>query len=265
MNKIENAIVEIEKLDLMARENWWINRIHPLAKLFVTVLYIVLVMSFHKYDLAGLVSMALYPFFMFQLTELSFKNAIYRMRIVLPLVCIVGIFNPFFDHTILIQSPIVVTGGMISMITLMIKGILTVLATYILIASTTIEKICYALRKIHIPKILVTEIMLIYRYISVLLQETNRITQAYSLRAPGQKGVQFKAWGPLVGQLLLRSMDRADQVYDSMLMRGYHGEFPFGETKPLQKNDLLFGILAGGGSIFLRVFPLFYWVGSHFV
>lgn len=151
------------------------------------------------------------------------------------------------------------------MITLMIKGILTVFATYILIASTTIEKICYALREIHIPKILVTEIMLIYRYIAVLLQETNRINQAYSLRAPGQKGIAFKAWGPLIGQLLLRSMDRADHVYEAMMMRGYHGEFPFGKTEGIHKNDVLYVVLAGIGSVFLRIFPLFYWVGSIFV
>ncbi|MBP3870764.1 MAG: cobalt ECF transporter T component CbiQ [Faecalicoccus sp.] len=265
MNKIESAILEIEKLDVMAREDRWINQIHPLAKLFVTVLYIVLVMSFHRYDIYGLLSMAIYPFFIFQLSGLSFKNALYRLRVVLPLVCIVGIFNPIFDRTILVETPFVIRGGMVSMITLMLKGIFTVFATYILIASTTIEKICYALRKIHIPKILVTEIMLIYRYITVLLQETNRITQAYALRAPGQKGIAYKAWGSLAGQLLLRSMDRADQVYEAMLMRGYHGEFPFGVTKSFDKNDVMFCILGAGGSLLLRVFPLFYWIGSFFV
>ena len=83
------------------------------------------------------------------------------------------------------------TAGMLSMVTLMIKGIYSVLAAYLLIATTSIEKICYALRLLHIPAILVTQVLLTYRYVTVLLEEANRMTQAYSLRAPNQKGVQF--------------------------------------------------------------------------
>jgi cobalt/nickel transport system permease protein len=59
------------------------------------------------------------------------------------------------------------------------------------------------------------------------LEEVNRITTAYSLRAPGQKGVHYKVWGSLTGQLLLRSMDRAQNVYDSMTLRGYNGDFDY--------------------------------------
>lgn len=67
--------------------------------------------------------------------------------------------------------------------------------------------------------------MLVYRYIILFLKETERMTDAYMLRAPGQKGVHYKAWGTMIGQLLLRSMDRAQTVYDSMMLRGYNGEF----------------------------------------
>ena len=50
--------------------------------------------------------------------------------------------------------------------------------------------------------------------------------QAYSLRAPGQKGIHISAWGSFLGQLLLRSMDRAQALYESMELRGFSGEFP---------------------------------------
>ncbi|MDY4970728.1 MAG: energy-coupling factor transporter transmembrane component T, partial [Lachnospiraceae bacterium] len=68
------------------------------------------------------------------------------------------------------------------MFTLILKGIFTVLAAYLLIATTTIEKICYALHLLHVPGILITQFLLTYRYVTVLLKEVNRITQAYSLR-----------------------------------------------------------------------------------
>ena len=86
----------------------------------------------------------------------------------------------------------------------MLKGILTVFASYILIATTSIGKICHALRLLHVPKILVTEILLIYRYITVLLDEVRKMTQAYELRAPGRRGIAFREWGSFAGLLLLR-------------------------------------------------------------
>lgn len=147
--------------------------------------------------------MGIYPIVLFILGDISFTDALKRLRIVLPLVCFVGLFNPFFDRKPALEiGAFVVTAGMVSMATLMLKGIYSVLAAYLLIASTSIEKICSAMRMLHIPAILVTQVLLTYRYISVLLDEAGRITEAYSLRAPKQKGVHFKVWGSLAGQLL---------------------------------------------------------------
>jgi len=266
MSKINHAIYEIQKIDQMAKQNSWLNRIHPLIKLVLSVYYIVLTVSFHKYDVEGLLGMFIYPVVIFIIGELSLKEALYRMKVVLPLVCIVGVFNPFFDHTVVGQiGGIIVWGGVLSMITLMMKGILTVFASYILIATTSIEGICYALRLLHIPKILVTQILLIYRYITVLLEETKRITQAYALRAPGQKGIAFQAWGPLVGQLLLRSFDRADELYESMCLRGFLGEFPQGKPRQSSKGDMLYFIFWLVILFLIRTYPVFRLIGGAFV
>ncbi len=266
MSKINKAIYEIQKIDSMSKEDKWVNNIHPLIKLFLTVYYIFLIVSFHKYDMAGLFGMCIYPIFVFVLGDLSFRDALYRLRVVLPIVSIMGIFNPFFDHTVVNHiGDVAVWGGVISMFTLMIKGIFTVLASYLLIATTSIEEICYALRLIHIPKIMVTQLLLIYRYITVLMAETKRITQAYSLRAPGQKGIHISAWGPLVGQMLLRSMDRADDIYESMCIRGFNGEFPRMTKKRKNKGDLIYLLVWFFVLFAFRLYPVFEIVGGLFV
>ena len=159
-----------------------------------------------------------------------------------------------------------VRAGVISMLTLILKGFFALLASYILIATTTIEKICYALRLLFVPKILVTEVLLIYRYITLLLAETERITQAYALRAPGQKGVHFRVWGSLAGLLLLRSMDRAGEVYESMSLRGYSGDFQYMADKtPLRAGDLLFGAVWIALFVLFRSVPVLTLVGNLFV
>lgn len=182
--------------------------------------------------------MGIYLIVVFVLGEISFTDCLKRLRIVLPLVCFIGILNPFFDRQPFVQiGQFTVTTGMVSMLTLIVKGFYSVMAAYLLIATTTIEKICYALRLLHVPVIIVTQVLLTYRYISVLLGEANRIMQAYSLRAPNQKGVHFKVWGSLTGQLLLRSIDRANEVYESMTLRGYRGDFYYAVKEPCKRAD----------------------------
>jgi cobalt/nickel transport system permease protein len=266
MSKINQAVREIGKLDELAAEDRWVNQIHPLVKLFLTIFYIGLVVSFSGYDLAGTATMAVYPVVIFIVGEIPFWDALRRLRIVLPLVCVVGVFNPIFDRAIVsYMGNIAVSGGVLSMCTLMGKGILSVLASYLLIASTSIEKICYALRLLHVPKILVTQVLLTYRYVSLLLLEASRLTRAYALRAPGQKGIHFKAWGSLVGGLLLRSMDRAETVYESMCIRGYHGEFYYRKSIKFRRQDLAY--LLGWTIVFLilRYLPVPEILGRIFV
>ena len=107
--------------------------------------------------------------------------------------------------------------------------------------------------------------MLTYRYVTVLLEEVNRITQAYSLRAPNQNGIHFKVWGSLTGQVLLRSMDRANAVYESMLLRGYQGNFSYmGRDIRMKSQDVIYLLLWLAVFIIFRRFPVFLVVGNLF-
>ncbi len=263
MANVNQAIHEFKKIDQLSQRDLWVNRLHPLGKLVVTILFIVLTVSFSKYDLIGILPMGLYLFLGFEIAELSIKDALYRLRVILPIVCIMGIFNPIFDTTMITFAGITMRAGILSMLTLMIKGIYAVLASYLLIATTSIEMICYALRLVHIPNLLVTEILLIYRYISVLLEEVHRLTDAYKLRAPNQKGIHYKAWGPLAGQLLLRSIDRANNVYDSMTLRGYTGDFRYiGAKYKARPSDFLVVIICAFIFVLFRRYTVLIYIGN---
>ena len=276
MSKISSAITEIHRIEDLQKRDQWLNRIHPLVKLACTCFYIVCLVSFNPYDILGVLSMGLYPLILFMAGDLSITDCLRRVRIVLPLVCLIGIFNPIFDRAPMLLFGFAVRAGFVSMLTLIMKGVFAVLASYVLIASTSIENICYALSILHLPGIstsienicyalsilhlpgiLITEILLIYRYVGLLLAETERITQAYSLRAPGQKGVHFKVWGSLAGQMLLRSMDRANDVFASMSLRGYSSDFRYLKSGIRWRAfDLLYLAVWCCAFLFLRNFPL---------
>lgn len=238
MSRLRSALYEIHHMDEMAARKIWLNQIHPLAKLLVTVVFIAVTVSRSKYDISETLCMGIYLIVIYILGEISFIDSVRRLRLILPLVCMVGIFNPIFDRQFyMLTGNFMITTGMVSMITLILKGIYSVFAAYALIASTSIEKICYALRMLHIPKVIVTQILLTYRYITVLLREANAMTQAYALRAPKQKGIHFKVWGSFSGQLLLRSIDRANDIYESMILRGYRGNFQYAKVESFHAKD----------------------------
>lgn len=244
MSRISDAITDLHKMDMEAGKSGWLQEIHPLPKLLVSLLFILLTVSFGIYELSGLLKMGIYLIVLFVLGDISIKLLLKRMKVVLLLVCLVGIANPFFDReTVFLFGEAAVTKGMISAVTLMLKGIYAVSASYLLMVTTSMEDICYALRKLHVPKLFVTLLMLVYRYIILFLKEIERMTDAYALRAPGQKGIHYKVWGTFVGQLLLRSMDRAQTVYDSMMLRGYNGEFYLRCKKKAGSSDYLYGVI----------------------
>ena len=215
MNKVERALWELGEMDRLADGRSWVHRRDPLAKLAVMVLW---------------------PALLFQLSGVPVSACFRKLRFVLPLVLAVGLFNPLFDKAPrLVVAGVAVSGGVISMATLMLKGVLCLSASFLLMATTSIDALCAALRRVRVPGTLVTLLLLTFRYVGVLMEELAVMTEAYQLRAPGQRGIHVSAWGSFLGQLLLRSMDRAEELYASMRLRGFHGEFYYAGT---QRPDL---------------------------
>ncbi len=241
MSRIDQAIGEFRRIDELADAESPVHRISPLPKLAVTVVYILTVMSFPNYDLSGLSAMLIYPVFVSALSNVPLKAALYRLRYILPLVMAVGIFNPFFDRTVMFTlGTLKVSGGVVSMLVLMMKGVFCLLASYLLIACTKADALFGSLRRVRVPAMITTLLMLTFRYITVLGEEAGVMMDAYLLRAPDQKGLHYSAWGSFIGQLLLRTMDRAQELYESMLLRGYNGEFPETDGKKTEGKDILY-------------------------
>lgn len=266
MNKIDNAIKTVHHIDYQANYNGYLNKIHPLVKLLITIIYIILLTSIDKYNLVTTLAMCIYLILVSMIGDLSIKNALKSLKVVLLLLFILGIANPILDRTIIAYIGIVpITTGMISMFTLLLKGIFAILASYFLILTTSIEEICYALKMIHMPNILITVVMLIYRYIIVFLKEVQRIWVAYQMRASNQKGVHYKAWGSLIGSLMLRSIDRAQVVYESMELRGFDLDTFFIKKEKVNKKSWIYFGLMLVLIIILRFVPIFEIIGGVFI
>jgi cobalt/nickel transport system permease protein len=248
MSNIMNSIYDMRLLDDLAMKETVIHKIHPLVKLLTTVIYLTVVVSFGKYEIGSLLPLFFYPVMLFALAELPVKPLLLRILFVAPLIIGIGILNPLFDHQVFYLGGITISRGWVTFFSIFIKCVLTVTAAILLIATTGMDRLAAALRMLKIPRLFVLQLLLTYRYISVLMEEIARILRAYSLRAPGQKGVHRSAWGSLAGQLILRTFDRAQRVYEAMCLRGFTGEYNTGGCGRIRAQDFFY--LAGWVSFF---------------
>lgn len=245
MNNRNDPISEFNFLEQISQRDTYLNERYPLFKLIITFFYLVAVMTCGKYDITRLFLMTAYPIIMFEIGNLSFLHAFRRLRKILPFILIMGVGNLFLErntHCFLFNIPI--TDGFLTFLTLIMKGMLSLLAGYILIATTGIDKICFSLKKMHVPSLPITVFLLTYRYITLLLNEASSLFTSYRLRSCGQKGINIAFWGSFTGNLLLRSIDRATEVHQSMCLRGFDGDNYFHKNIQAKKTDYIFLILS---------------------
>lgn len=240
MSNIMNSLYNMRLLDDLARQETVIHRLHPLMKLLTTVSYLTVVVSFGRYEIGGLLPFFLYPVMIFTLAEIPLKPIFIRILLVSPFIIGIGILNPFFDHQIYLLGGREISRGWVTFLAILIKSGLTVTAALLLIATTGMDRLAGALRMLKVPRVFVLQLLLTYRYISVLMEEVARSLRAYSMRAPNQKGVHRSAWGSLAGQLILRTFDRAQRIYEAMCLRGFTGEYNTGGFASIRGWDLAY-------------------------
>jgi cobalt/nickel transport system permease protein len=177
------------------------------------------------WSLTGLIPFFIFPILMVSLANLPLGFLINKLVIVSPFALLIGIFNPLLDREVFIHlGPLAMTGGWVSFASVMFRFILTVSAALILIATTSFPGICAAMDRFRVPKVLVVQLMFLYRFIFVLIEEALRMGRSVRLRSFGRRGPGLKLFIQIVGVLFLRTMDRAERVYWAMCNRGFDGE-----------------------------------------
>jgi len=254
---ISNRVHELYALEGLSDRGTSVHGLHPRAKLIVTFVYIASVVSFNRYDVLGEVPFFLYTAIACALADLPMRLLHKRFLIALPFIAFIGVTNLFLDrNAAFVIEGTEITYGLLSLITIVLRTYLCVMAVFILIATTPFPALTRELRRLRVPKVFVTLIEMIYRYIGVLIDEAASMTTAYKLRSVATKGVAMKDMGPFVGQLALRSFDRGERVHAAMACRGFGGEFPEHAPVKMKTSDILAACLLCAAFIALRFFPI---------
>jgi len=255
--KIEAGLLNIGYMDELARKNNFLCNLDPRAKLITAIIFIASVVSFDKYKISALIPFFIYPITLIAVGDLPARYLLKKILIASPFAIMVGIFNPIFDKQILIEiAGLNISGGWISYLSIMIRFFLTVSAALILISTTGFNSVCLALEKLKTPKPFVLQLMFLYRYIFLLVNEAMRMIRAISLRSFGKRTLTIKMFTQLLGRLLLRCADRANRIHLAMLSRGFNGSVKLIQNKKIGFSEIFFILGWCAFFIFVRFYNI---------
>ena len=244
MQRLRTHLDHLRRLDDLAQTDSFLHRLHPAVKLAATAAFLITVASYGKYEFTGMLPLVLYPAALIGLGRLPWGYFAERLLFLAPFVLLMALANPMLDQTPVARfGDWVLTGGWVSFFSIGFRFVLAVTAVLILVATTGMNDIGSALMRAKVPSILVLQILLLYRYLSLLLEEAYQLEQAYLLRSGVKgRGIAPRVWGSLAGALLLRTFSRAQKVYEAMLCRGFAGKLHF--TRPMRFTGASFAYLA---------------------
>ncbi len=142
---------------------------------------------------------------------------------------------------------------------ILFKAWCSVQVAALLAATTPQTQLLLALRWLRIPRLLVSIVGLMWRYLYLLVEESGRLMRARTSRSaaspdPAHRMGGTVIWrarvtGGMAGSLMVRSLERSERVYAAMLARGYDGEIrtlPLPALSDASRRLMVLGLLGCG-------------------
>jgi cobalt/nickel transport system permease protein len=105
---------------------------------------------------------------------------------------------------------------------IIIRSTLCLLTMVLLSNTTPFAALLDVLRRARVPAVLITTLALMYRYLFVLVDEAERMQRARQSRTfIRQRWQIWRNLAVVIGQLFVRSTERAERIYAAMLARGW--------------------------------------------
>jgi len=237
-------------MDELARRDTPARRLDARAKIIATLAFVVAVMSFPRHAVAALTPFAFYPLALIALGRIPPGFILKKVLAASPFAVAVGLFNPILDRApAATLGPLVITGGWVTFASILLRFALTVGAALALVACTGMNRLGAALERLGVPRVLVVQLLFLYRYLFVTSDQAARMARGAALRSGGRRP-GLRVYGSMIGHLLLRSLDRAERIYRAMVARGFDGEIRVLEPSAFRRRDAAFvcGCLALFGS-----------------
>jgi cobalt/nickel transport system permease protein len=195
----------------------------------------------------------------------------YIKRLLFPLFIIVFVaIAPLFTYGTTVVAVVpglmlpIYQEGVLFAILIFTRCLAAVAVLNLLILVTPMTTVMDSLAWFRVPSVIIDLMTMMYRYVSLLSEESTRMYRAQESRCGHSRSVSYlkrvKNFGSIAGALLMRAFDRAIKVGDAMASRGYTGKYTLliYEKSELSTRDLLAGLLIVSASIGLVIADMFF-------
>ncbi len=169
-----------------------------------------------------------------------FNLLVYPLLVVLVSCIFIAFFFGYGDPLVQVKLPwftwTIYNNGIGMAATTFFRVLGALSSQYFLVLTTSMTDIFITLRRIKVPKALIEISLLIYRYIFVFMEVTNKMVTAQTLRLGSQGWAKrIRGTSLLAGNLFIRSLEQGERTFVAMNARGYDGNYRVLEDLPKAK------------------------------
>lgn len=257
-----DELATLDALKRLAGRDGWLYRLDPRAKLLAALAFCSALLSVPLESPGPLLPLGLLLLLACGAAEYSPLCLLRRCRPAMGLSLALGLPEPWLHRELLALGPWTLGAGWLHLLALPVKAGLGVGAALLLVELCPLPELCSAVQRLGAPKAFGQALLLLWRYASLLGQEALRLRRARDLRDPERLSRGWRSSAQLLGNLLGRSLERAERVQAAMLSRAWRGESPPACAGRFGAPESLFLAAALGCLLAARFLPLGSLLGS---
>jgi len=211
------TLAALRDLDALSAREAPLARLDPRAPLLVTLLVSLLAASFPRGEVLALLPFLAWPASLAGLAAVPVRPILRALLVPLPFVLLAAL-------PALVVEP--GAEGQAIAASVLLRFLLTATSALLLAAVWGLPALAWAMERLGAPAVLVTQLLVLWRYLFVLGEEGLRMDRARSMRSFGPRGRELALAGPFLGTLLLRSQERAERIDRALRARAFTGRFP---------------------------------------
>lgn len=211
-------------LDRFAYQDSPVHRLDPRAKIVAVLAYSVVLISLPRYVIPS-PAYVVFPFALLVVGGIPISFVLKHTLMVSPFVVCLVALSPVFDRTPVQVGGVVIRGGWLTAGSVLVRFVLGMAALIALASTTRFPELLKGFERLGVPRVLVTQLRFLYRYLFLLIDQVMHLRQAWAARDAGRGPLawRWRAATGLAGVLFVRSLEQAERTYLAMQARGYDG------------------------------------------
>ncbi len=202
--------MQADYLDRYSRLDSPLHRQPAGGKVMVAMAVVVIAVTLPRAHAIWLAPLATLLIVLALVSQVPLRYLGQRMLLLEPLVVGVAVLS-------LLQS-----GGWQVFVLLISRTSICLLAMLLLANTTPFSDLLRVLRRAHLPGLIITTLMLMYRYLFVLVDESIRMKRARAARTFAHKRLPlWRNTATIIGQLFIRASERGERIFAAMCARGW--------------------------------------------